>query len=165
MTTEEIYRKLVTKFGEESIKLHQSENQTITVSAEMLVEVCQYLHSAPVFYFDSLSCVTGVHRPNTNASFAVYYSLYSIPNDAHLTLKVETNQTVPSLVSVWSAANWQEREVYDLLGVVFEGHPDLRRILLPNDWEGHPLQKDYKEAEKYHGVSIQYTAENPPQSF
>ena len=63
---------------------------------------------------------------------------------------------VPSLVKIWKTADWHEREVYDLVGVNFKGHPDLRRILLPEDWEGHPLRKDYQEQEKYNGIKVKY---------
>jgi NADH-quinone oxidoreductase subunit C len=92
------------------------------------------------------------------------YHLSSIPHKKQLTLKVirefnRTTETMPVFKTVshlWKTADWQERETYDLLGIWFEGHPDLRRILLPDDWEGYPLRKDYKTAEYYKGIKIDY---------
>ena len=89
----------------------------------------------------------------------VIYHLYSIPYDLHLALSVELSRkqpTVDSVTAIWRGANWHEREAYDLLGIQFNNHPDLRRILLPEDWDGFPLRKDYQEQENYHDIKVKY---------
>jgi NADH-quinone oxidoreductase subunit C len=118
---------------------------SITIAASNVVEICDYLKNHPKSPFNYLSDLTCVHYPQrTEAPFDVVYNLYSISANERVRLKAVTNgQGVESVTSVWPAANWLEREVYDLFGVQFRNHPDLRRILLPNDWEGHPLRKDY----------------------
>ena len=86
----------------------------------------------------------------------VVLHLYSYTHRHQIVAKVDVprdNPTMPSVEGLWKAANWQEREIYDLLGVVFTGHPDLRRLLMPEDWIGHPLRKDFVEPEEYHGIS------------
>src|SRR4029079_6236905 len=93
--------------------------------------------------FEYLSDLTCVHYPDNPAPFEVVYNLYSISKNERVRLKVATNDGVDSVKSVWPSAAWLEREVYDLFGVTFHNHPDLRRILLPPDWDGHPLRKDY----------------------
>jgi NADH-quinone oxidoreductase subunit C len=96
--------------------------------------------------FNFLSDLTCVHHPDDfNAPFEIVYNLYSISGNTRVRLKVATTEDVgvESVTGVWSTANWMEREVYDLFGVQFKNHPDLRRILLPDDWQGHPLRKDY----------------------
>lgn len=95
--------------------------------------------------FDYLSDLTCVHYPDNQAApFEVIYNLYSISKNERVRLKADVNgQGIDSVVSIWPAAEWPEREVFDLFGVIFRNHPDLRRILLPPDWEGHPLRKDY----------------------
>ena len=106
-------------------------------------------------YYPSLSNLSGVDYPKRNV-IEVVYNLYSYPHRHLFTLKVEAprdNPVVPTVSGVWSHADWQEREAFDLLGVVFDGHPDLRRILMPEDWPGHPLRKDFVEPEEYHGIS------------
>ena len=104
--------------------------------------------------FDYLECITGVDYPDDKRIVVVYH-IYSYSLKHRVVLKVfleREDPAMPTLVNVWSTANWQERECFDLLGVLFEGHPDLRRLLLPDDWEGHPLRKDYEEKEDYHGI-------------
>ncbi|HKQ53335.1 MAG TPA: NADH-quinone oxidoreductase subunit C [Pyrinomonadaceae bacterium] len=116
------------------------------VPRESLVEVCRMLHDDPETRFDFLSDLTCVHFPDrADAPFEVVYNLYSISRNERVRLKVGTDEEtgVESVTGVWPTANWMEREVYDLFGVPFTNHPDLRRILLPPDWEGHPLRKEY----------------------
>src|SRR5438876_994869 len=92
-----------------------------------------------------LSNLCGAHYPDRDEPFEVVYHLYSITKEHRLSLKVRTTEeeSVPSVAGVWRTANWHEREAYDMYGIIFEGHPDLTRILLPDDWVGHPLRKDY----------------------
>jgi NADH-quinone oxidoreductase subunit C len=118
---------------------------SIRIQRSRIVEVCEALKSDSEMPFNYLSDLTCVHYPdNQETPFEVVYNLYSIPANERVRLKVATNgEGVESVTSVWPSAAWPEREVYDLFGVVFSNHPDLRRILLPPDWEGHPLRKDY----------------------
>ena len=140
-----------------------SSPHSILVDHSFLIEVCEFLQSHEKTYFDSLSCLTGIDNGVEAGTVDVVYNLYSIPHDLHLALKVSLNRkepTVNSVSSVWKTADWHEREAYDLIGIKFKGHPDLRRILLPDDWEGHPLRKDYVEQEKYHDVVVKWKGEN-----
>lgn len=119
---------------------------SIHIQKEKIVEVCDFLARDEDTDFNYLSDLTCVHFPERlDAPFEVVYNLYSIPKNHRIRLKVATNDSegVQTVTSVWPSANWMEREVYDLFGVTFRDHPDLRRILLPSDWEGHPLRKDY----------------------
>ena len=119
---------------------------SVKVSAQSIASVCDALRRHPETPFDYLSDLTCVHFPlRATAPFDVVYNLYSISANERIRLKVETDEAsgVDSVTNVWPAANWMEREVFDLFGIHFRNHPDLRRILLPPDWEGHPLRKDY----------------------
>ena len=144
----------------------------IEVAPEALVDVCRYLRDEPDLRFVFLNCITGVdyfepdpkkaQKAGFEPHMEVVYHLWSFQNKSSLVLKVliprwqndEPGQLpeVPSVASVWSTADWHEREVYDLCGVHFVGHPNLRRILCPEDWEGHPLRKDYEMPLEYHGI-------------
>jgi NADH/F420H2 dehydrogenase subunit C len=115
------------------------------VPAARLLEIARVLHDEPPFRLDYCSFVTAVDRPEQDLVEVVYH-LFSMDAHHELLLKVRAprgDPRVPSVTAIWPAANWHEREAYDLLGVVFEGHPDLRRIMMTDDWEGHPLRKDY----------------------
>lgn len=134
---------------------------TLVVQPEILVDLCSWLRDHSSYYFDFLANITAVdYFPESR--FAVVYHLTSIPYQLQLTLRVELLQDrnlellpeVPSVSAVWRTADWHEREAFDLMGIYFTGHPDLRRILLPDDWEGFPLRKDYQDAETYHGIPI-----------
>jgi NADH-quinone oxidoreductase subunit C len=95
----------------------------------------------------------------TGGKLGVVYHLHSTSLDHKIVLKTEVTAESPhaaSVESVWKTANWHEREAFDLFGIVFDGHPDLRRILLPDDWEGHPLRKDYAVPEFYNGMKVPY---------
>jgi NADH-quinone oxidoreductase subunit C len=127
---------------------HWRNETTIVLRPAALVAACRFLRDDPELQFDFLSSVTGVDRmqlPDCSPRFEVVYHLYSLHTKRRVRLKVRVDEgeAVPSLTEVWPAANWHEREVFDLFGVPFTGHPDLRRILMPEDWEGHPLRKDY----------------------
>jgi NADH-quinone oxidoreductase subunit C len=119
---------------------------TVVVPREMMLEVCRYCLQDPSLRFNLLTDATCVDRFPMEPRFEVNYHLVSIPRKARLRLKTKLSGGDPamdSMVPVWPGANWLEREIWDLMGIRFNGHPDLRRILLPDDWEGHPLRRDF----------------------
>jgi len=133
----------------------QAKDPFIRVEPAAIVPVCQFLRDEPDLQFNVLSNETGVDY-KAKGVIEVVYHLYSYPHRHAIVLKVDAprdNPVVPSVETVWKAANWLEREIYDLLGVTFEGHSDLRRLLMPEDWIGYPLRKDFVEPEEYHGIS------------
>ena len=138
------------------------ENATpkaIRIDKRDLIPTMQNLLNDPAAYFDMLSCVTGVDNGPDAGTMEIVYNLYSIPLDHHLMIKVMITRDQPeieSVSSIWETADWLEREIFDLFGVNFLNHPDLRRILLPADWEGHPLRKDYKHQDYYRNVKVEY---------
>ncbi len=134
----------------------------LVLAADRLPEACLLLRDHPDTYFDFLSSISAVDCGSEQRAFWVVYHLASIPHKRQLTLKVNVGEgrslddlpEVPSVSAVWRTAEWHEREAFDLMGIFFEGHPDLRRILLPDDWQGYPLRKDYEEAAYYQGILI-----------
>lgn len=144
----------------------------IEVSPDGLVEVATYLRDEPDLRFNMLNCITGIDYFEPDAKKAakvswqphmeVVYHLWSVPNRVSLVLKVMLPRwkddvpgelpEVPSVSDIWRTADWHEREVFDLSGIRFVGHPALRRILCPEDWIGHPLRKDYEMPLEYHGI-------------
>ncbi|MEP5612517.1 MAG: NADH-quinone oxidoreductase subunit C [Cyclobacteriaceae bacterium] len=136
--------------------------QALLISKEHISQVCELLHSNDQTYFDQLSCLTALDNGEEVGTIEIIYNLYSIPYDLHLMMKVVLTRESPAIDSVshiWKTADWHEREAFDLLGVSFKNHPDLRRILLPADWQGYPLRKDYVEQEKYHDVVVKWETE------
>lgn len=121
------------------------EEVTVTVVKNNIYEICKFLYSDPDLQYDFLTDLCGVDLFPRIPRFEVIYLLYSMKNNQRLRLKakVEETESIRSVESIWKAANWAEREAYDLFGIPFENHPDLRRILLWDDYEGHPLRKDY----------------------
>jgi len=141
-----LVKKLKEQFGEVVLEASEFLGQlSIVVNAAQIVEVCESLRDNAETPFNYLSDLTCVHYPDNKAApFEVVYQLYSISKNERVRLKIDASENgVASVTGVWPAADWLEREVYDLFGVVFLNHPDLRRILLPPDWDGHPLRKDY----------------------
>ena len=142
-------QRLREQFGQVLLEVKIWRNETtVILGRQDLPRVCRFLRDEPGLAFDFLLDVTGVDRlmlPEPTPRFEIVYHVYSLQYRRRLRLKVrvEEGQAVPTVTDLWPTANWHEREVYDLFGVAFEGHPDLRRILLPDDWEGHPLRKDY----------------------
>jgi len=118
---------------------------TIIVPVAQLLDVARHLRDAPDALFDFCSDVTATDWPTRAERFDVIYCLYSTRHRHRIRVKVRAAdlQPVPSLTDIWTAANWLEREVFDMFGVNFTGHPDRRRILMPEDWQGHPQRKDY----------------------
>ena len=164
MNFDEIKNLLTKKFGEGVIL--EIENKglqpALQINPDFIVQVCEELRDNKNTWFDFLSCLSGVDHGPVENKFEIVYHLASIPHKQQLVLKTlrahdRTISQLPSFQSVskiWRTAEWHEREAYDLLGIYFEGHPDLRRILLPDDWEGYPLRKDYLAAEEYKGIKI-----------
>ncbi len=162
MTTNEIHEKLKARFGDAVGALSEPKiDPFVVVPAAKLPEIARFLRDEPGIELDFLENLTGVDYPKRNVIEVVYH-LFSYGLKHGIVLKVEADRAaprVPSVESIWKSANWMEREAYDLLGLIFEGHPDLRRVLLPDDWEGFPLRKDYQEHGGYHGISN--VRENP----
>jgi NADH-quinone oxidoreductase subunit C len=162
MTTVEIHERLKARFGDDVGALSEPKiDPHCVVKAERIVEICRFLKTEAGLDFDFLEDLTAVDWPKKNLIEVVYH-LVSYKHRHLFKLKVEADRAapvVPTVEVVWKTANWFEREVYDLFGVDFPGHPDLRRIMLPDDWIGHPLRKDYQEAGGWHGISN--VRENP----
>ena len=131
----------------------------VIIKPEVIRLLSERLHRDSDFFFDMLSCITGVDNGSETGTMEVIYHLYSIPFNQSLVLKVivpRENPEIESIATVWKTANWLEREVFDMFGITFINHPDLRRILMPADWKGYPLRKDYKHEEYYRGVKVEY---------
>jgi NADH-quinone oxidoreductase subunit C len=136
----------------------QTGDAFIILPTENLLEVLKKLKSSEEFSFDCLSSLTALDSRGPNKDrFEVVYHLFSYKYRHSLTLKVslprEDTAHIQTVEGIWPAATWMEREVYDLFGITFDNHSDLRRIMMPDDWQGHPLRKDYKEEQDYHGIS------------
>jgi NADH-quinone oxidoreductase subunit C len=140
-----LVKKLKAEFGEAIGDASEFVGQlSVFVARDRIVAVCDFLRTNSDTPFDYLSDLTCVHYPEKKqAPFEVVYNLYSILVNERVRLKVTSSDEVDSVTGVWPAANWMEREVFDLFGVRFRNHPDLRRLLLPPDWEGYPLRKDF----------------------
>lgn len=155
-STEQIFEYLQNELDDEFTYTEAEVGQDwITIRAGFIREACKFLRDDPQLRFNTLMCLSGVHYPKDN-ELGVTYHLHSTSQGHTLVLKVrvpEDQPLVPSVQSIWKTANWHEREAFDLLGVQFEGHPDLRRILTPEDWEGHPLRKDYEPQDSYQNIS------------
>jgi len=143
----EVIERVHARFGEAVQEVIEFRGETtLVVRREALVEICRFLRDDPACRFNFLSDLCAVDYWPERPRFAVNYHLYSLPHNLRLRVKVfleEEDPVVPTVTGIWPTANWHEREVYDLFGIRFEGHPDLRRILLPEDWEGHPLRRDH----------------------
>ncbi len=174
MDIQQIHGVLLERFGEAAVGAapHQATDPWIQVAPEAIVAVSRFLHDDPRMLFHHLNDLCGVDYLEPDAKKAakfghephveVVYHLSSLKLRQQLKLKVSVPRwkdgiagqlpDVPSVSSVWGIANWHEREAYDLVGIWFEGHPNLRRILCPEDWTGHALRKDYEFPLEYHGV-------------
>ena len=151
--SQNVCKKIAEKFPE-SIDKEQNKDW-IQLKPENWLEIAKWLKSNESLYFDSLQCNTGL-----DLGEGILESRYNLHSMKHLhkieiRIKVSVEKPdIPSVEEVWRVADWFERETYDMFGINFIGHRDLRRILLPDDWEGWPLRKDYEEQETYHGIVV-----------
>ena len=142
-----IAQQIQDRFPQGFVSTHEFRDElTISIKREFIVEVSRFLRDEPGLEFNRLSDICSVDWPEQEQRFEVVYHLCSIPRNHRLRLKAgvpEEDCVIDSVFPVWSTANFLEREVYDLMGIRFNGHPDLRRIFLPDDFDGHPLRKEY----------------------
>ncbi|MCP9767686.1 NADH-quinone oxidoreductase subunit C [Lacihabitans sp. LS3-19] len=160
--TKTIFEDLQKKLNLELTLLEEVSQPYILFETKDLLKICQYIYTSPTYYFDLLNCITGIDNGVENGKIDIIYHFTSIPFGVSLILKTQIDRTlddssrIDSVSALWKTADWHEREIFDFFGVKFNTHPDLRRILLPADWEGHPMRKDYEELEKYHGIKVKY---------
>lgn len=169
----DIFHLLQSQFGERVLRLESEKvDPWIEVAPEAIAEIGSFLRDNPQLRFEMLNCITAVDYPASEDAegkteqgrLELIYHLTSLQYNRRLVVKVVIPRwkddvagslpEVPSVSAVWPAANWHEREVFDLMGVRFLNHPDLRRILCPDDWVGHPLRKDYAMPAEYHGIPL-----------
>ncbi len=167
MTPQQIATKLQSKFGDKiKASLPDDKHPRIHVDAADWREIAQFLLTDPDLKLDWLANHTGIDYV-ADAKMACCYDLYSFDHRHTFAVKVYTprdNPSIPSVVDFWPAADWHEREAFDMFGIDFPGHPDLRRILCADDWEGYPLRKDYVFPREYHGIpgSVELDWQNKP---
>jgi NADH-quinone oxidoreductase subunit C len=166
MTNNEIYDKLKSAFGEKIGEWHEQAGTEYmkrmasyadVADSGYIRDVCLYLRDEPELGFDSLLLLSSLD--NGDKTLSVTYHLESREKKQFIALKVTVpvdHAIVPSVTGVWSHANWHEREAWDMMGIKFQGHPDMRRILLDEDWVGHPLRKEYKHPDFYRGMKVPY---------
>ena len=145
---ERAVEKILAQFAEVFFEVRRFRDEvTVYVPREHLATVCAFLKNDAELRYNFLSDLTGNDWLDRDPRFEVIYQLYSLQHFTRLRLKVrvpEDDCTCPTVTGIWSTANWHERETFDMFGIVFDGHPDLRRILLPDEWVGHPLRQDYE---------------------
>ena len=159
MTPQEISAAVKAKFPEAVVdaKLEGVLDPFLKIAPAAILDVARFLHDDAELAFDYLMCLSGMD--NGKGNLGVVYHVASMGKKHKIVLKVEVpvaTPAVPSVESVWRTADWHEREAFDMVGITFTGHPDHRRILLPDDWEGHPLRKDYRVPEFYQGMKVPY---------
>jgi len=174
-STEEIFALLKEKFGDAVLQVNTKlpKEAVIEIDPLQITKICWFLRDTEELLFDNLMLLTGVDDSNgekiklddgttetKGGTLTVVYHLESMTLKHKLVLRVSTNRDNPeveTVCKVWACANWHEREAYDMFGIKFLNHPDLRRILMPYDWEGgFPLRKDYTNPEFYHGMKVPY---------
>ncbi|MDB5295100.1 MAG: nuoC [Phycisphaerales bacterium] len=155
LSPDQIVDRLRDRFGPKLLEVHpRDKHPRVHVAAEDWAELAAFLFDEPDLKFDWLRCLSGVDYA-AEGLMCVAYDLWSFDHRHAFAVKVfcpRADPVVPSVARLWPTANWHEREAYDLVGIVFDGHPDPRRILLADDWEGHPLRKDYVFPREYHGI-------------
>ena len=154
-TNEHIAELLIQQFPDD-INKELSSNKHIQIQPKNWLVISKYLRDDPACLFDSLQCITGVDL-GEESDLEVRYNLHSMTHRHAVEIRISCPRNkakVPSVESIWRIGDWFERETYDMYGIEFEGHRDLKRILLPEDWEGWPMRKDYEVQETYHGIIV-----------
>jgi NADH-quinone oxidoreductase subunit C len=155
MTPAEIAALVSERFGEAVVETKlDGTNPWLVVAPASILDVCRFLREEPRLAMDHLELLGGVDYKDR---IEIVYITYSMSQRHRITVKVKLPREEPrvaSVESIWPVANWHEREAYDMFGVFFEGHSDLRRILCPDDWEGYPLRKDYKYPTQYRDMPV-----------
>jgi NADH-quinone oxidoreductase subunit C len=159
MIAQEIHETLKGTFGDAILeaKVDGVLDPWIRVAPDRVRDISLFLRDDGRMLFDSLMLLTGMDY--TKGRLGVVYHLYSMKWNHRIVLKTEVTVDQPHVQSteaIWKTANWQEREAFDMIGLVFDGHPDLRRILMPDDWDGFPLRKDFQVPEFYNGMKVPY---------
>jgi NADH-quinone oxidoreductase subunit C len=159
MTPQEISDKLKKSLSDAVVdaKLEGVPDPWLKIAPAKILDAATLLHDDAEMQFDFLMCLSGVDY--TKGMLGVVYHCFSMTKKHKICLKVDVPVATPevaSVASIWPTANWHEREAYDMFGIVFTGHPDLRRILCPEDWDGFPLRKDFKVPEFYQGMKVPY---------
>jgi NADH-quinone oxidoreductase subunit C len=156
-TAAEIAERLEGRFGGKILETHMEViDPFLVVEPSAVAQIAAWLRDEPDMSFDTLHCLSGVDLP-AEEKMEVVYHLFSRKQRHWIVLKVKLpreDARLPTVELVWKTANWHEREAYDLFGIEFEGHSDLRRILLPDDWQGHPLRKGWESPETWHGIPV-----------
>ena len=170
MEPKAILEKLTQKFGEKIASTNAEVQQPFAVvAADSIVDVAAFLKDDRETLMDNLMCLAAADYPKeAPPRMEVVYHLYSYTFDHLVVLKVQLPREeprVPSLERLYGVANWHEREAFDMFGIVFEGHSDMRRILLPDDWIGHPLRKDWVDPEFYNGMHVKPTVQMAERSM
>ena len=156
MTIEEIKITLINKFSGSIIENDELSDKQIEVEGSKWLEIATFMRDDPNLSFDQLECITGVDI-GEEATLQSRYNLHSMEYRHKVEVVINHDKKkpkVPSIEQVWRIGDWFERETYDMFGISYEGHRDLRRILCPDDWEGWPLRKDYEGQESYHGIVV-----------
>jgi len=170
VTSQEVHDKLKARFGEAIVAFEATAlDPWAVVWPDALADVAALAKSDPDLAFDNLMCLSAVDWPKeTPPRIEVVYHLYSYAYDHTFVLKVHLPRESPHVATVehlWGVANWHEREAYDMFGIRFDGHSDMRRILLPDDWEGYPLRKDWVDPEFYNGMHVKPTPQMAERSM
>jgi NADH-quinone oxidoreductase subunit C len=164
---EDIIQKLTEKTGSRNLGFQAASGYwKLETDGESLLSVLEVLYRDNVFWCDFLQSITAEHLTGNPEKIQIHYHLESLTKGwkVQVVCAQELKESgelpqFPSIISLWEAAAWHEREAAELFGIHFTGHPDLRKLLLPADWNGFPLRKNYQPDEKYHGLKIRYSAE------
>jgi NADH-quinone oxidoreductase subunit C len=170
MDAKAVHERLVSRFGDKITGVNlEVQSPFAVVAAEAIVEVATFCRDEPALAFDNLMCQSAVdYLKETPPRFEVVYHLLSYEHAHTFALKVHLpreNPAVATVEGIWGVANWHEREAYDMFGIAFIGHSDLRRILLPDDWIGFPLRKDWQDPDFYNGMHVKPTAQMAERSM